>query len=85
MSNKPGKRKQREANAQRPVTEADLVRKINFHVGEISKVFRGQLKVTVICRHPQDPNANFFMTEDQIDAVKALVDAQHAAFHGNQG
>lgn len=82
MSKKLGKRKQREQNSQRPVTEADLVGKINFHLREISKVFRGQLKVTVIGRHPSDPNAHFFMTEDQIDPVKALIDEQHAKARG---
>lgn len=85
MSKKLGKRRQREANAQRPVTEADLVGKIDFHLKQISKVFRGQLKVTVLCRHPTDPGATFFMTEDQIDGVKALVDAEHAKFHGTGG
>lgn len=84
MSKKLGKRKRRDRDAQRPVTEADLVGKINFHVGEISKVFRGQLKVTVICRHPTDPNATFFMTEDQIDGVKGLIDSEHAKFHGGE-
>lgn len=78
MSKKLGKKKQRDQNAQGTVTEADLVGKIDFHLREISKVFSGQLKVTVIGRHPSDPNAHFFMTEDQIDPVKALIDAQHA-------
>lgn len=85
MSQKLGKRRQREANAQRLVTEADLVGKISFHLKEISKVFRGDLKVTVICRHPTVPGATFFMTEDQIDSVKVLIDAQHAQFHGTGG
>jgi ABC-type xylose transport system substrate-binding protein len=82
MSKKLGKRKQREQNAQRPVTEADLVGKINFHLREISKVFRGQLKVTVIGRHPSDPNAHFFMTEDQIEPLKAMIDQQYALAKG---
>ena len=45
-------------------------------------MFRGLLKVTVICRHPSDPNGTFFMTEDQIAGVKALIDQEHAKATG---
>lgn len=76
------KKRNRPAPAQRPVTEADLVGKINFHLGQISKVFRGELKVTLICRHPTDPNATFFMTEDQIEGVKALIDREYSKARG---
>ena len=76
------KKRNRPTPAQRPVTEADLVGKINFHLGEISKVFRGQLKVTVIARHPSDPNAHFFMTGDQIEPLKAMIDQQYALAKG---
>lgn len=71
-------RKERRARGKGKVTDQDLVSFVDFHAKQIKAAFSNKLLVTVICRHPTDPNATFFMSEDGIEAVKGLIDAQAA-------
>lgn len=58
------------------VTDADIASFVNFHLKQIKKAFSNKLLVTVICRHPTDPDAVFFMSEDGLPAIKRLIDEQ---------
>lgn len=62
--------------SRKPVSESELVSFVDFHAKQIKKAFSNQLLVTVICRHPTNPEATFFMSEDQPEDVLGLMTRQ---------
>ena len=45
---------------------------VRFHLDEIKKVFAPHMKITLIARHPNDPEAHTFLTEEE--SAEAVIE-----------
>ena len=51
---------------------------ISFHLEEISKLFTGDVKITLLVRHPEKPERNAFLSDDlDIDEICTAMRALH--------